>query len=64
MANDSKYKTHNPTDLCKGVIVQSNIDSLADLQPGAVISLEVEAKNKVSNAGKHKGSLLYTKYDK
>jgi hypothetical protein len=64
MAHDSKHKSHSGKNIsgCSGLSV--NVDSLSDLPKGAVLSLEDEARNKVSKHGKHKGSVLYTKYDK
>lgn len=63
MAHDSKYGKHEAYD-CKGTEVTVNVDSLSDLPPGASLSLEEQAKQKMSNQGKHKGTFLYTKYDK
>jgi paraquat-inducible protein B len=61
MAHDSKYKAHSGKNIsgCSGMSV--NVDSLSDLPKGAVMSLERDAKNKVSKQGKHKGSMMYTK---
>lgn len=64
MAHDTKYtKLGNPNKLgyhATGVVV----DSLKELPDNVGLSPHQAAKAKMTKQGKHKGSVLYTKYDK
>jgi hypothetical protein len=64
MAHKSKYtKTGNPNSM--GYVGSSrDLHDLGEIPASAVLSPHQAAKDAMSNEGKHKGSVLYTKYDK
>jgi len=64
MAHDSKYGKLSAGDCCyKTVAAKTNIDSPSEAS-SRMLSEHEAAKAKMTKQGKHKGSLLYTKYDK
>lgn len=60
MAHDSKYKKVSGDCCDRTTACKSNVDNLGDLK-SLTLSEHVASKNKLSKAGKHKGSYLYTK---
>jgi hypothetical protein len=62
MAHDSKYSKLSGDCCEETTAVKSSTDTASDLQP--LLSEHDAARAKLSQAGKHKGSYLYTKYDK
>jgi hypothetical protein len=63
MAHDSKYSKLSGDCCYKTTAVETVIDDPSSAK-SKMISEHEAAKAKMTNQGKHKGSLLYTKYDK
>lgn len=57
------YKKVGQPKLDKGVHCKVDVDNLDDLGSREA-DMECASKDMLSNAGNHKGSMLYTKHDK
>jgi hypothetical protein len=63
MAHDSKYGKVSGECCYETVAAKTNISG-TDEATSLMLSENEASKAKMTNQGKHKGSLLYTKYDK